>query len=108
MPSIYSSHDKALRTRERYKLSELETKIKSCGFEIIRSSYVFFLLFPFVWFVKVSINKLRAPKSNLRKEPSWINWLLTMVCKLELYLVRKFSLPWGSSLIIMARKPVVR
>ncbi len=103
-------HDVALHGRKRYSKKELSSKVKKVGFIVEKVSYIFFFIFP-VTLVKRLLSKLAAKsnprycESDVKKLPYFLNGLLIKICTLEARLLNLIDFPWGSSVIIRARKP---
>lgn len=105
---LWSELDEHLHHVRRYKKGELEMKLKKAGFEIVKSSYLFFFTFPLVFFYRVIGNfqeKRFHPQFTYTEFPAPINWMLISFSKTEAFLLRFFNLPVGSSVICLARKP---
>ena len=105
---LWSHHDRASGHVRRYDKCQLEGLIKAAGFNIAKISYVNFLLFPFITLVRI-IQKITGVDRFLEKEdlialPPAINYFLTRVFYLESLLLKKHSLPFGVSLICLAKK----
>ena len=104
---LVSRHDKAVMTRERYTIPGLRAKLEEAGFRIRRSSYMFFTTFPVLAIVrllqKFSFDEEDA-KSNVFPLPDQINNLVLAVMKVEAALLSRVSLPFGSSVVILAEK----
>jgi SAM-dependent methyltransferase len=107
MPFLAGPHDRAVQGRERYVLGELVQKVEKAGFVIVKRSSLFFLLFPVI-FAKRMIDRYRHRKdsghSDVTPVSGWINTLCFAICRLEAQGLRKLSYPWGSSLLIVAKK----
>ena len=103
---LWGPHDIALMHFRRYTRPEVRRKLVDAGFEIERISYSVFLLFPVVIIVRL-FEKLKRgePKASLAVLPNWLNQLLINVQAFEANLISKLDLPWGSSVIAVARKP---
>ncbi|MCC7230802.1 MAG: class I SAM-dependent methyltransferase [Fimbriimonadaceae bacterium] len=104
--SLWGPHDIALMHFRRYRRGELAAKLRAAGFEVRRQSYSVFFLFPVVVIVRF-FEKRRTgeAKANLVRVPNWMNALLIGIQNLEAALISLMSLPWGSSVIAVARKP---
>lgn len=105
---LWSELDEHLHHFRRYKKGELELKLKRAGFEIVKSSYLFFFTFPLVFLYRVIGNfqeKRFHPQFTYTEFPKPINWLLISFSKIESFLLRVLNLPFGSSVICLARKP---
>jgi SAM-dependent methyltransferase len=107
---LWSSHDDFAYHKRRYTRNELITKLQEAGFQIEWvTSFISFLL-PLMILMRLK-NKLISRKiKNLDEHveyniPTSINSLLFNICRLEqFFLKRGFSLPWGGSLLCVARK----
>jgi ubiquinone/menaquinone biosynthesis C-methylase UbiE len=105
---LRSRHDLAVHGRERYRRKTLKKKIESAGFEVLRMSYFNFFLFPTVFLMRMS-ERIRRPKtdvlqSDLKAVNPPLNAVLLGILKVEAFLIKKISFPWGSSLCCLARK----
>ena len=104
---LWSEHDEALHHRRRYAASELRNKLTNAGFEVERITYyITFLFFPilFMRFVQsVSKKSIRAKTSHVIL-PGWLNSLLIAILGFERLLLRWINLPFGVSIVCLARK----
>jgi len=108
---LYSAHDVATHIRTRFSRRHLCGMLQEAGFEIVFSSYRVFLLFPLIALIKILDR--RDPRAtldsstegHLEKNSALINPILIGVMALENWLMRAVSLPLGSSLFVVARKP---
>ncbi len=109
-PFLYSDHDVAVYTRERYTLPLLQQRLHAVGFAIDRLTYRVGLLFP-----PIAAYRLlsRRPDSNVKDAdvasdvhlpPPWLNSLLLTLMRLENRLLMYGSLPCGTSLFAVARR----
>lgn len=107
-PFLTSRHDKAVMTRERYTLPLLCEKLRATGFTIRRASYMFAATFPLLAAVRFLQRLLPDgdEQSNVFPVPGPINRLIMQVMSWEAAVLRRVCLPFGSSLIILAEKPV--
>ena len=109
LPILWSSHDELYFARQRYTMGDLREKLGSVGFELHVCSYANFLLLPIFLLVRLTQDWLPFANDIDRKGtfPTWLNRFLTCVRKLEAnWLRRGGTLPLGSSLICLCRKPV--
>lgn len=105
---LKSTHDLAFHTRERYRKSVLRIRLERAGFYVLKISYFNFFLFPVVIFFRL-LKKMgrrggNEPKSDLKPMNRRINSALATVLKWEARLLKHINLPFGSSLICLARK----
>lgn len=106
---LWSEHDESLHHFRRYVARELRAKLVASGFEIERSTYfittVFLPILLFRLWQGLRRTSIGKPVSY-RMLPSWINRLLIWVLDLERCVLPYINLPFGVSLVMVARKPV--
>jgi SAM-dependent methyltransferase len=106
---LWGPHDTALHHFRRYSREELREKVEEAGFSIERLSSGVFFLFPVVVLVRLK-DKLRMMVTKeearvaLPQVPEWANSFLVRMMDAESSLMTRFSLPWGSSLCLLARR----
>ena len=105
---LQSRHDLALHARERYTIKTLKGRLSAGGFYVNKISYFNFFLFPGIALVR-RIQRRSSPesqslKSNLKAASPVLNSFLLAILRLEAFLVKRFRLPWGSSIICLAKK----
>lgn len=98
---LRSSHDTALGGKRRYTIKSLSRIIKIEKFKIIRASYIFFSIFPLTIFRRLL---LKGRGSDVREVPWLINQVFLLILRLEASLLRYVNFPFGSSLILLAKK----
>lgn len=105
--SLWSKHDVALHHFRRYTRSEVRSCLSSAGFSPEVLSYAVFLLFPLVVLSRVLERFRPGPAAaSLPTVPAWLNLLLIWLLQKEAGLIWKgTALPWGSSVVAVARKP---
>lgn len=108
---LWSEHDELSGHKRRYTRGGLRETLMRNRFELIDQSSYLFLAFPLML-----IARLIKPKSKLEsgshfsevsgmEVSSVINWLLTIATMMDSLLIRMgFRLPWGGSLLVVARK----
>jgi len=108
---LRSSHDKAVHTARRYRRAELIRLMEQSGFLIEQSTYRVGLLFVPIALYRFIGKYVTARGSNdASRSDVWlpnrtINSLFSALMRLENRLLSRFSLPCGSSIYIIARKP---
>ena len=105
-PWLQGSHDRVIHTRRRYRRAEVSDLLERAGFRITRLTHANSLLF--APSVAVRLWKRRegsVPASDLRPVARWPNAVLTAVLGLEAPLLCLLDLPFGLSIIALARKP---
>jgi len=100
-------HDAAVHTRRRYALGELAAMVERAGFEIVRRTYVnSLLLLPMV---AHRLARRLFPGTEMKSDVVDVSprlaRILSAVQASERWLLRRISLPLGSTVVIVARKP---
>lgn len=98
--SLWSDVDVRAGHRCRYQLAQAQTELQCAGFKLVGYTHYQFLLFPLVWLSRRLGSK--QGRSSLEAHPSLpLGRFLGMVNEFEVAMFSKFSLPFGSSLILM-------
>ena len=101
---LWSGHDVALGHRRRYTAGVLARRVGEAGFAVERVSYFNTLLFPVVAAVRAWKRLVGARGHDLSRPPEPWNRALERVFALERHLVPRLALPFGSSLLLLARR----
>lgn len=103
---LRSRHDIAVHTRHRYAKRELKEKLERAGLEPLYLSYVNCFLFPVAAAARLADKVLPGDQdaSQLRDVPPLLNRLLEAVLGLEASIIRAARLPFGLSLVAVARR----
>jgi SAM-dependent methyltransferase len=113
---LWSRNDVINLHQRRYTAPELKAKLEHHGFRVLRISYNNFFIFPLAASIILlrrgrAEPELASPHFNedvyqVEMEPTspLVNTVLTAVGKLEVALLRRISLPWGTSLLAIAEK----
>ncbi len=103
--SLWGPHDVALMHFRRYRTKEVKDRLMKAGFVVQRASYSVFFLFPIVVVWRLFEKRKKGPaKASLVSVPTWMNSVLIGLQDVETGLLRRTNLPWGSSVIAVARK----
>ncbi len=104
---LWSRHDRAFHIRKRYSGKEIVQKLAFAGFKALKSSYFNFFLFPPISLFRF-LDKLwqgdDRPVSHLNRVNPILNGLLFRIFEAEAPLVRHGRLPYGCSLLCVAKK----
>ncbi|MEP0766820.1 MAG: class I SAM-dependent methyltransferase [Fimbriimonadia bacterium] len=104
-PLLWSGHDVALHHFRRYRRARLRSLVERSGLEIVRLSYAVFFLFPLVAIARLVGRILgRKSRTGLWWLGDWPNRVLLALMRWENRLLRRTDLPWGVSLVLVARK----
>lgn len=99
-------HDEAVHTRQRYRLGEIASMIEGAGFEIVKRTYANSLLF--VPTVTHRLARRFFPGTEARSDivdvPRALERILSAIQAGERWLLRRMSLPIGTTVVIVARK----
>ena len=105
-PFLWGPHDEAHHHQRRYRAKQLRDLLEASGFEITTLSYCNTWLFP----VAALVRLLRKcfPRGDVGSElvlpPAPLNTLLAKLFASERYLLRHMNLPFGISLLAVAKK----
>jgi 2-polyprenyl-3-methyl-5-hydroxy-6-metoxy-1,4-benzoquinol methylase len=100
---LFSAHDKALHHYRRYSMTGLIKKIKQAGWQIKKASYFMMLTFPALMPVRL-LQKNALPRTSYVPTKTWLNNLLINLLKIEANLTRLLAIPFGSSIVVLAKK----
>ena len=106
---LWSEHDEALKHRRRYTAHELRNKLTLTGFEVVRTSYFISTLFVPILVLRIwqGLRKSSThPKTSIVMLPGWINAALVALLSLERRLFQRVNLPFGVSIVALARPGV--
>ncbi len=107
MPWLWSDHDVAHHHRRRYRADELRGLASVCGFDVKYLSYYNFLLFPIIGIARLwqrlSGRNNVAVNHDLAMPPAPLNSILQRIFSSERYVVGTARIPFGVSLIMLAR-----
>lgn len=103
-PSLYGPHDVFLHHKRRYRAAELRQKLTGAGFRIERLTYLNMFLFPLAAAARLKDKLTRATQATgAAIPPAPINYLLRAIFSSEKYLIPHLFLPFGVSLLTVAR-----
>ena len=102
---LWGPHDVALMHHRRYTKSQVRDLLSSHGLRLEKLSYSVFLLFPFVVLLRF-LDKFKwgPPKVSLPRVSTPTNRFLVKLQDMEARWILAGSLPWGSSVIAVAKK----
>ena len=103
---MWSQWDVVLHHKRRYTKGQIESLLKSAGFEIIKSTYLYsFLLLP-VYVVR-KIKKMffkNIYPSDFKVGLPFVDKLLSFISDFERRIGLSFGIPFGLSIILIAKK----
>ena len=108
---LWSNLDEIVKHKRRYSRQEMVTKLKNNGFEIIYSTSFVFVLFPLMFISRLFDKKNDQSRSDDRalekrvKFPWIVNAIFNLFMRIDEGLIKLgVSLPFGGTLVIVARK----
>jgi SAM-dependent methyltransferase len=103
---LRSRHDEAVHTRQRYGRKELEEKLENAGFHLLYMTHANCLLFPIAVAKRVMEKVLTPQTRDSEVEPMAEPWngLLYRVLRFEAFILRYGKLPFGLSVVALARR----
>ncbi|MDK2972485.1 MAG: hypothetical protein PWP23_2240 [Candidatus Sumerlaeota bacterium] len=111
-PNLWSGHDIALHHFRRYTAESLRKVLRHGKFKPLRFTYgicflhpviVLFRLLQRLWQRSTGVGNPQ-PRTHLIPLPKPINALLIAILHFEAFLLRRFDLPMGTSLVVLAQK----
>ncbi|MBI4138634.1 class I SAM-dependent methyltransferase [Candidatus Uhrbacteria bacterium] len=102
---LWSGHDVMSHHFRRYARAELIRKLTETGFVIERVTFFNFFLFPAILALRLVFRALGRKDSDFNVPAPFVNGILARIFSAERFLLRHMNLPWGVSLLVVARKP---
>lgn len=101
---LFGPHDTLHEHRRRYSASLMRERLEAAGFTVVRWSYFNTVLFPVAALVRL-VQRWRPPtgRADLRMTSTLANSLLARVMSAESVLASRVALPFGLSLLMVAR-----
>jgi SAM-dependent methyltransferase len=107
---LWSSHDEALGHRRRYRRGQLRAVLEAAGFDVALCAYVMTAALPPAVLIRMLERARSRPRSTPDSEsgyvriPGFLNTLLTRIVGFDGVLVGRVPLPFGLSVVAVARK----
>lgn len=103
-PWLWSAHDVMLGHRRRYTAAGLRRVVEAAGYRVEGLSYFNTLLFPGVVAIRLWKRLCGDDRHDLKRPGPAVNALLERLFALERHLVPTPALPFGASLMLVARR----
>ncbi len=109
--SLWSEHDEALHHHRRYTVPRLKDLFQRVGLTVDKVSYTVTTLFPAIWMFRQVSNLLPKQRADGEKNANLIhfsapvNAALLALSQWETRLVHRRNLPFGVTVVCIARKP---
>lgn len=105
---LWTGLDEVLGHKRRYTKKEICKKFRRSGYQVVMASYFFFFLSPlfiaYRMIQKIKKSNMISLNQSVSKLPRIVNWLFTKILFLEALIVPRLNLPFGTSIIILAKK----
>jgi 2-polyprenyl-3-methyl-5-hydroxy-6-metoxy-1,4-benzoquinol methylase len=108
---LWSRLDEILKHKRRYSRRELVAKLQENGFDIRYLTSFLFVLFPLMVIARMfdrGRHQTQPDEAALEKKvtfPNALNWIFDHLMRIDEELIRLgFSLPFGGTLVVVARK----
>jgi ubiquinone/menaquinone biosynthesis C-methylase UbiE len=103
---LKGAHDKAVDVDRRYTRPQVRALLEGANFVVERLTYWNFALMPPIALIRwlSRFQHSAETRSDFRPLPSWVNTALKGIAALELSASRHLSLPFGTSVLAVARK----
>lgn len=114
-PILRSQHDISQGAVRRYTRARLRSLLSEAGFNVEKMTSANTVLFPLIAAVRLASKALHPPSkvapeeshSDLKPLPKPANYLLRSILDAEGGMIKKVDLPYGLTIITLARKPVL-
>ncbi len=106
MPILHGHHSVLSAELRRYTRPLLRRRLESAGFVVERITYTNAVLFPVMLAARTAqrLSGARAEESDIRMPPPAVNAVLSGALRLEAGVAGVVPMPFGSSLLAVARK----
>lgn len=103
---LWSEHDTALHHKRRYVAPDVARLLASGGLEVVKSTYLLTGLFPLAATMRLAAKARPGAKASagLPPVPQWANRALVGFQAAELAMARRLNLPFGLSVVAVARR----
>jgi SAM-dependent methyltransferase len=102
-PSLWSGHDVALGHRRRYTAVGLRQVVEAAGYRVQYLSHFNTVLFPAIASIRLWKRMRGDDRHDLRRPAPIVNAILEWLFALERHVVPRCALPFGTSLLLVAR-----
>jgi SAM-dependent methyltransferase len=102
-PSLWSAHDVELGHRRRYTAMGLRRVIEAAGYRVQYLSYFNTVLFPAIASIRLWKRLRGDDRHDLWRPAPFVNAVLERLFALERHAIPRYALPFGTSLLVIAR-----
>lgn len=101
--ALWTSHDEVNHHEIRYTKSSFHPLVENAGFRLTDSTYLYHWTCPVKLAIRAKEWLFTTSTQPPSVPPSWLNALCLGLSKLEQATISRWSLPFGSSLMVVAR-----
>jgi SAM-dependent methyltransferase len=102
---LWGAHDEAVHSRHRYHRGEVRRLLEGAGLQVVRATYANTVLLPLVA-ARRGLDRLTGRHgSDVGFLPRPLEWAFRSILEAEARVVKRLSLPLGTSVFALARKP---
>ena len=107
LEGLRGDHDLVVKTRHRYTTAEIRQRLTKAGFSIEKISYANMIFGILIYLRRYLQRKAKREQtvSDTAPLPGTLNSIFYTVLNFENRLVQRIDLPFGSSVVCLARKP---
>jgi SAM-dependent methyltransferase len=105
---LHGAHDDAVHTRRRYTRGDITGAVRAAGFSVAVATYGNAVLFPLAAAKRLSERWLGPSQAEMSLPPRLVNSAFTIALRAEARVLRRWSLPWGLSALVLGRKSMAR
>jgi SAM-dependent methyltransferase len=109
--ALRGEHDLAVGIRRRYTRRDLSRRLEAAGFAVLRTTYANSMLGPPIFLLRrlrrifSPVSRPEEAKSDFDRAPGSLHALFKATLFIEAFLLRFVNLPFGVTVIAVARKP---
>jgi SAM-dependent methyltransferase len=103
-PRLWSAHDEAVGHHRRYTTESFSSVAEACGLQPTRTSHFFSFLWPPARLLRGSSKPREDPGSSTGVAGAVVQRVIAVLCAAERFVMRRFTLPVGTSLWIESVK----
>lgn len=106
---LWTYWDEILGHKRRHTVESVTQLANTAGLEVEKISYFYSYLLPIAWVFRLIKTKSdKASSSDFIALPDWINQILIGFSEIETEIVKRFKIPFGLSVVCVAKKPVTK
>jgi SAM-dependent methyltransferase len=103
---MWSAHDVVHHHKRRYSRAQILEVVRGGGLDVVKASHFNATLFPLAASVRILKKLTRSQASDDVMPPAWLNGLFRTLFGGEGAWLARHSLPFGLSIVVIARRPL--